>query len=358
MSSRTLGAVAVVAAAAVGLAACGSTSDAGADGSQKLTVAVTAPTWTPESAPLLLGKTLGFYKAEGLDVTFNLAKSGTESVQQLIGGNAQIAVATGEPVVIAAGKGSALQYFLPFYGRFIYQIAAVDGSGITSIKDLQGKRVGITNANSTGATFLRTALAAEGVPKDSVTVVPIGVGAQQLTAIKNKQVDALALWDTLYTSAKNNGVNTTVLPVTGMDGLFGGGIVAKADALKADPDLYAKFGRATAKALMYAANNEEKAVRQMWAADPSLKPSAGEDEATALKDDIAILDTRLEVLMPDRKTTDWVNMSTEATQKYIDWAAGAGLITKKPAPADILDTALSKQIGDFTLAQAVPPSGS
>jgi len=49
-------------------------------------------------------------------------------------------------------------------------------------------------------------MTSDGVNPDSATFVPLGTGAQQLTAVRRGDVDALALWDTQYQILANGGL--------------------------------------------------------------------------------------------------------------------------------------------------------
>ncbi|WP_226367508.1 ABC transporter substrate-binding protein [Pseudonocardia sp. ICBG162] len=353
---RRLGVVATAAALVAGLGACGSSADPGSGNT--LNVVVTTAAWSVETGSITLADRLGFLREEGVQATFSTAKSGTEAAQQIIGGNADVAVATPEPVMIAAQQGTDLQYFMPFYGHVIYGLAAVPGSGIASVADLRGKRVGVTNANSTGATLLRTALKAEGMSEKDVTIVPIGVGAQQVTAVRGGDVDALAMYDTLYTSLRSQGIAVTDIPVPGLDQLFGGGLLAQKSALAENPEAYAKLGRAVAKALAWSRQHPEDAVRAVWDSKPETRPGPGQDEQKALEDGVAMIETRLGALIPDPQSTSWTEIDPAAVDRFADWALGAGLITGKPPVEDVLDSGAGAAIGDFTPSEVTPSAGS
>ena len=350
MFKRTLGLVAAAAVAAATLAACGSSDSGGSEGAENsVRVVVTGVAWAVDTAAFAVAEAQGYFKDEGLTVKTELAPSGTQSAQQLIAGNVDIAVATPEPVVISAEKGADLTYFMPYYGQFIYQLAALDGSGIDKVSDLKGKRIGITNANSTGKTFAITALQKAGLSESDVTFVPIGVGAQQITAIQGGQVDALALWDAQYAREKTVGIDPTVLTV-GLDDLFGGGMIAHAKDLKANPGKYEKYGRAMAKALLFCALKPEAGVHLTWETHPETAPGPNQDKAKALADQTAILKARTEPLVKDPTTTSFVNMDVKQADNYIKWAVDAKLIPKSFDGKKIIDTSLSKKIGNFDVA--------
>jgi NitT/TauT family transport system substrate-binding protein len=328
------------------LTACG--GSAGGGDPSTLKIAVTTPTWNAGFATFLLSQEQGYFADEGIDVEFTLPPSGTQAAQQVIAGGADIALVTPEPVIIGASKGTDLTYFASYYGDWIYGLATLDGSGIKDVAGLKGKRIGVTNVASSGTTFARVALQLAGLREDDATFVPIGVGAQQVSAIKDGQVDALALWDTQYQIVKNAGIHVTELPVQGMDGMFGGGFVARKSRLSADSDAFVKFGRAFAKGVVYAQANPEAAIRAMWKAEPDTRPAAGTPEATALAGQVKVLQVRLAGLgIPDGQE-EWGTIDPDRVKRSIDFARKAGLIDKPVAVDEILDTSLLGKINDFS----------
>jgi NitT/TauT family transport system substrate-binding protein len=328
------------------LTACGGTASDG--DSSRLTVAVTTPTWNAGFATFLLAQAEGYFAEEGLDVEFTLPPSGTQAAQQVIAGGADIALVTPEPVIIGATKGTDLAYFASYYGDWIYSLAAVDGSGITGVADLAGKRIGVTNVGSSGATFARVALQLAGLDQDAATFVPIGVGAQQISAIQDGQVDALALWDTQYQIVRSAGIAITNLPVDGMTGLFGGGFAARKGRLESDQDAFVRFGRAFAKGVVHTQANPEAAIRAMWAAQPDTRPAAGTPEADGLAEQLQVLQVRLDGLGVPQGSQDWGGIDPEGVQRSIDFAEEAGLITEPVGVDQILDTSLLDRINEFS----------
>ncbi|HYQ62483.1 ABC transporter substrate-binding protein [Actinophytocola sp.] len=328
------------------LTACGGTASGG--GSSTLKVAVTTPTWNAGFATFLLAQSQGYFADEGLDVQFSLPPSGTQAAQQVIAGGADIALVTPEPVIIGASKGTDLAYFASYYGDWIYSLATLDGSHISKVADLKGKRIGVTNVSSSGATFARVALQMAGLREDDATLVPIGVGAQQVSAIKDGQVDALALWDTQYQIVKNAGIHLTDLPVQEMAGVFGGGFAARKSRLDADSDAFVKFGRAFAKGVVYTQANPEAAIRAMWKVEPDTRPAAGIPEADALAQQVKVLQVRLKGLGVPAGKKDWGTIDPGGVRRAVDFARKAGLIDKPVDVDKIVDTSLLKDINDFS----------
>jgi sulfonate transport system substrate-binding protein len=75
-----------------------------------------------------------------------------------------------------------------------YRIVARRSAGIGSVKDLRGKKIAIA-PNTSAHYYLVKALALAGVEENAVTVVPIMPITGMFAALKNREVDAVAIWE-------------------------------------------------------------------------------------------------------------------------------------------------------------------
>lgn len=341
-ANKILRAVVALLVLGTALTACGGRSSS----DSSLTVVFAAPSFTPESAAFLAADELGYYEEEGIDVTFELAPSGTQALQQVASGAADIAVLTAEPAVVARSKGSDVKFFLPYWGRFIYQLATVPGSDVAAIADLKGARIGVSNPASTGVVAAKSALRTVGLDESDVTFVPIGVGAQQASAIEQGSVDALALWDTQYTILANAGIETSTIETPDIEGLFGGGALAKGDRLAKESDLFERWGKATTKGILYAAKFPESALDILWKVRPETRPAGNVDQDLARKGQAAIIRNRMSILVPDSTSTDFVRMSDEQAQSVVDFAVSNDLIPDTFDGAELLMHSLESGIAD------------
>ncbi|MEU8458132.1 ABC transporter substrate-binding protein [Streptomyces griseoaurantiacus] len=341
------GAVAIMCAAAT-LSACGSDSGSAAPGAKSggltpVTFAMASPSWNAGYAVMAVVEAEGFYKQEGLKVKTNLFPSATQAAQQVAGGGADLGLMTVEPVAIGHDKDLNLSYFSSYWAKWIYSLQVPDGSDVKSIADLKGKKIGVSAVASSGATFARTAMELNGMGQNAVTLVPIGAGAQQINAIKSGQVDALALWDIQYQIVKNAGVTMTPLPVKETADAWGGGFATTRKNLKAKKDVLERFGRAVAKAFVFAKANPEAAIRDLWKLHPETRGSDPEEKALA--DGVKVLQVRLDGQGFDDKTLGRIDEA--AFNRSLDFMASAGLIKKFPAK-DIYTDAMFKAINDFS----------
>ncbi|MFG1607979.1 ABC transporter substrate-binding protein [Actinoplanes sp. NPDC049265] len=305
--------------------------------------AMASPSWNAGFAVMAVVEAEGFYEQEGLKVTTNLFPSATQAAQQVAAGGADLGLMTVEPVAIGHDKDLNLAYFSSYWPKWIYSLEVPAGSAVKSIADLKGKKIGVTAVASSGATFARTAMKLNGMGENDASLVPIGAGAQQINAIKSGQVDALALWDIQYQAVKNAGITLTPLPVNETADAWGGGFAATRKNLDAKKDVHERFGRAVAKAFVFAQANPEAAIRDLWKLHPETRGSDPEEKALA--DGIKVLQVRLAGQGFDDKTLGRIDDA--AFTRSIDFMASAGLVKKFPAK-EVYTDVMFKAFNDFS----------
>jgi NitT/TauT family transport system substrate-binding protein len=75
-----------------------------------------------------------------------------------------------------------------------YRIVARRSAGISSLRDLRGKKIAIA-ANTSAHYYLVKSLALAGVEENAVTVVPMTPITKMSAALKNREVDAVSIWE-------------------------------------------------------------------------------------------------------------------------------------------------------------------
>ncbi|MGP3929473.1 ABC transporter substrate-binding protein [Nonomuraea sp. KM88] len=327
------------------LGACGAEGGdpAGGAGLDKVTFALSAPSWNAGYTTLVVPEAEGYFKDEGLDVEVQLFPSGTQSAQQLAAGGADVALMTGEPVAIGHAKNLDLVYFASYYPHWIYSLQLPQGSAVRSVADLKGRKIGVTAVASSGGTFARTAIKLNGMSENAAGLVPIGAGAQQINAIKSGQVDALALWDTQYAIVEDAGIELTPLPVPQTAGIWGGGFAATRKTIDERKDVLERFGRAIAKGFAFAQANPEAAIRDLWKLHPETRGTGPEKDAMASQ--VKILQVRL----ADQgvEDGDWGRIDPKAATGMVEFMASAGLVGKAFPATEIYTTDLLDAINDF-----------
>lgn len=123
--------------------------------------------------PLWIAQDLGLFEKYGLDVKLVHIASGNTSIGALLAGNVLAIATAGSSVVVASAQGAPL-VIIATDGPAEFKL--VSRPSILSVKDLQGKTIGVSRLGTGPDVLLRRALAKLGmVPGKDVTIVPTGL---------------------------------------------------------------------------------------------------------------------------------------------------------------------------------------
>lgn len=159
--------------------------------------------------PTVLAKQLGEYEKAGLNVELVDFKGGSQSLTAVLGGSADVVSGYFDHCVNLAAKNQHLQSFV-VYDRYpgFALVVSPKADGIKSIKDLAGKKVGVSAPGSSTDFFLKYMLKKNGVDPNSVGVIGIGLGATAVAAMEQGSVDAAIMLDPSVTQlqGRNKGI--------------------------------------------------------------------------------------------------------------------------------------------------------
>lgn len=133
----------------------------------------------------------GFYKEAGIDVEVIDFKGGAPSIQALVGGGIQYAIAAPEHVTRLNQRGVGAVVAFALQGTHTYALLTPANSAVKTFDDLKGKRIGITSAGSLTENLIRLQALDRGLDfgKD-FEVLGVGVGAAQKAALDTGRIDA------------------------------------------------------------------------------------------------------------------------------------------------------------------------
>lgn len=256
----------VLAAAVLALAvqACGSDDSSGDGGSE--TTAAGGGTEAPAElreitiispsgdhagayAPLYIGRELGFFEEEGLEVNLESGAGSSEAVQLLIAGQGEFALAGVEALMVAIDGGADVSGAYELYSRPSFGLVVPADSGITDVAELEGKTIGITDLAGGEVPVVVGLLTDAGVAVADVEIVPVGDQTPSIVeALESGRIDAFGGSATDFAGLTAVGVETTKLTTDKTEGFPGGAIAVRRDTYENDPDLVKSFLRAWAKA--------------------------------------------------------------------------------------------------------------
>jgi NitT/TauT family transport system substrate-binding protein len=216
---------------------------------------------------------LGYYKEEGLEVSYNLSPGLTASAQAMQTGSAQFAVTNPEVVMQIREQGGSLIAFQTLRRSNGNTVNVLPDSTINTLPDLKGKTLGGVSWGGGGALYLTKVLADMGIGMADYNRVVTGNGAAAAAALRAKQVDAVVLWDSAYAGLENTGLKMRYIPITDQEKLGSNTFVTTDAFMKANEQTVAKFCRAVAKSYYFARVSQEAAVRAFMEANPTYKPA-------------------------------------------------------------------------------------
>ena len=234
-------------------------------------------------------KRLGYFKQEGLEVQLQQAAGGGTAVQLIQNGNATFGTTMPEAILQTNEQGGNVVAIYNLKRDNGSRLIVPKDSPIQSLADLKGKTVGAMSFAAGGGLALRDNLTAIGVTPDQYTTVVSGVGPAAITALENKRLDAIVLWEALFAAAENAGASLRVVEIPTQNKMGGMTIAARRDYADAHPEVVDGFCRAVAKGLQYTMANPQAAIKLFWDEFPSTKPTNLET-ATALRNQVHVLD--------------------------------------------------------------------
>ncbi|MFZ0762367.1 MAG: ABC transporter substrate-binding protein [Bradyrhizobium sp.] len=147
--------------------------------------------------PTVLAKQLGEYDKAGLSVELVDLKGGSDALKAVLGGSADVVSGYFDHCVNLAAKKQELVSFV-VYDRYPGEVLVVSPkhtTEISSIKDLAGKKVGVSAPGSSTDFFLKYLLKKNGVDPASVAVIGVGLGGTAVAAMEQGEIDAAVMLD-------------------------------------------------------------------------------------------------------------------------------------------------------------------
>jgi NitT/TauT family transport system substrate-binding protein len=166
--------------------------------------------------PTVLARQLGEYEKAGLNVELVDLKGGSDALKAVLGGSADVVSGYFDHCVNLAAKKQELVSFV-VYDRYPGEVLVVSPSHtaeIKSIKDLAGKKVGVSAPGSSTDFFLKYLLKKNGVDPSSVAVIGVGLGGTSVAAMEQGQIDAAVMLDPSVTVLQGSHPDLRILSDT------------------------------------------------------------------------------------------------------------------------------------------------
>jgi NitT/TauT family transport system substrate-binding protein len=166
--------------------------------------------------PTMLAEQLGEYKKAGVQVEIVDFKGGSQSLTAVLGGSADVVSGYFDHCVNLAAKNQALEAFVVYdrYPGLALVVAPKQTGKINSVKDLAGKKVGVSAPGSSTDFFIKYLLSKNGVDPNSIGVVGIGITATAVAAMEQGLVDAAVMLDPAVTLLQGKNKDLKILSDT------------------------------------------------------------------------------------------------------------------------------------------------
>ena len=177
--------------------------------------------------PLTIAESLGYFKAEGLELTINDFAGGAQSLRALVGGSVDVVSGAFEHTVNMQAKGQKLRAFA-LMGRAPQIVLGVSPKTLPNFRtvaDLKGKKIGVTAPGSSTNVMANFVLAKAGLKPTDVSFIGVGASSGAVAAMRSGQIDAISNLDPVITLLQRSGdlkiVSDTRI-VAEADKVFGG----------------------------------------------------------------------------------------------------------------------------------------
>jgi NitT/TauT family transport system substrate-binding protein len=221
-------------------------------------------------APFFMADAKGYFEEAGIDIDIVDGNGSTGTIQAVGAGDFQVGIA-GLGVVAQAQQGSGSSDLIVVAGllqKDPTSIISLEGSGITTPKDIEGKRLG-TDAGNFEDGMIKAFAAANDIDLDKVEVVVINGGGDRV-ALLNGDVDFINGWAN-PDGDKVNEMKPISPPLLFADygvNIIGSSVVVRKDWLAEHGDLMKGFLAALQKGKADVAANPDEALAIFMEARP------------------------------------------------------------------------------------------
>jgi NitT/TauT family transport system substrate-binding protein len=306
-------------------------------------------------APFVVAMEKGYFAEEGYDVTLLAVGGSNEAALQVASGNAEVGVASPGEAVIGIQSGQLnIRYFYDLYYSNIWSVAVLPDSPIKSLADLKGKRLGVQSMGSAGTTFAKAFVREAGLdPQKDIAFLPIGLGAQAITSVRQNLVDGVIFWDAALAKMAFSGLKLREVPAPAdLRSLPDVGLLARNDVIEKNPKMLIGIARALAKAYDFNMANPQAAVLMTWKAYPEAR-SKNPNPSEALAEGVAVNQGRLAIWNSDKIGIKHGLFIEADWQRLLQFLKEQGAMPEAPAVDRVVTNQFIDQINSYDRAGVI-----
>jgi NitT/TauT family transport system substrate-binding protein len=286
------------------------------------------------SAPFLLPLDKGYYKAEGLDVSIDTAANSLEPIDRVASGAYDMGFGDINSLIKFrdANPGMPIKAVFVLYNRPPFAVIGRKSRGISTPKDLEGKKIGAPALDAAYAQW-PIFVQANGIDASKVTIENVGFPVRN-PMLAAGQLDAITGYAfSSFVNLKDRGVPVNDITVLLMADygvhLYGNAIMVNPKFAAEHPDAVKGFLRAFVKGLKETVKQPASAVDSVLRRNDQARKDV---EIERLK--IAIRDN---IVTPEVKTNGYGGIDSERFERAINQIALTYKFKIKPKPDDIFD---------------------
>jgi NitT/TauT family transport system substrate-binding protein len=308
-----------------------------------VTVALAIPPTVTDGGVWAIGDRLGIWKKENLAVkTLTFAGAGA-LVPQVASGHITIGLPVVDPILASYAAGRTdlpVRYFYNATPVYTMEFAVLASSPIKKFTDLRGKKIGVGALTWGTIPSTRAVLKEAGLNQTDYSILPVGVLGSGFHALTTGQIDALNYNSSWHDMLELSGTPLRRITYPGMFGqMAGNGFIANTEALKANPDLFARFGRGYAEAQIACAANVRLCVEAFWQAHPEARPKSGDAQANLrIAEELVRRRLARVMLLPNGQLRQAGEFDMAVIHEFVKRMAADGQFASAKVPVDQLFT--------------------
>src|SRR6188474_1195245 len=220
------------------------------------------------SAPFVVAIDKGYFKAEGLDVTIDSAGGSLEPINRVASGTYDMGFGDINSLIKFrdANPGTPIKAVFMVYNKPAFSIVGRKSRGVSSPKDLEGKKLGAPPPDGAYAQW-PIFTQANGIDASKVTIVNVGFPVRE-PMLASGEVDAITGFSfSSYINLKDRGVPASDITVLLMAdygvNLYGNTIMVNPKFAAEKPEAVKAFLRAFVKGLHETVKNPMSAVESV-----------------------------------------------------------------------------------------------
>ena len=156
--------------------------------------------------PAKLAESLGYFKAEGLDVELLNEGAGVDAENEMLAGAVQGVVGFYDHCVDLQTKGKYIESVVQFsHAPGEVELVSSKYPNVKSMADLKGKNLGVTGLGSSTNFLTQYLMVKAGVPTDAFTSIPVGAGTTLIQAMTQDKIQAAMTTEPTISRLLNTG---------------------------------------------------------------------------------------------------------------------------------------------------------